>query len=115
MSFNPSDYVPWLGVGGLAAAVATLYKLRPQAGQITVVSAEKALVVQTGVLDNLNRELQRMSDRLDAAEAEQASLYRRIDALEADKARLESEAAQLRRENTMLTERVRQLEQNGHG
>ena len=59
-------YVPSIiaaiGGGGFLAAVVLLIKARPEIGQIVVTSSERALIVQTGVLDNLNRELKRVND-----------------------------------------------------
>lgn len=108
------DVLPWIaalaGGGGLAAAIGVLIKIRPEAGQITVVSAEKALIVQTGVLDSVNKELARLGARFAALEAEQAGLYARIASLEADKQRLEDVAEKLRDENAVLTARVLDLE-----
>ena len=58
-------YVPSIiylvGSGGLLAAIVTLLKLRPEAGQITVTAAQGAVIVQTGVIDNLNKELARVT------------------------------------------------------
>ena len=111
------ELLPQAGVAGgiltLISAYAIYRKLKPQMGQITVISAEKALIVQTGVLENMQKELNRMASRLEAVEAELASAERRIEELESDKARLRIEARSLKSENTKLRNRVKALEENG--
>ena len=102
-----------LGGGGLVGGLIALIKLRPEAGQITVVAAQGALVVQQGVLDTLNKELARVSARLEVVEAELSNAQHRIDDLELDKARLEKEARTIKSENTKLRNRVKVLEANG--
>lgn len=61
-----SKYVPsiitLLGGGGFLTAVVLLLKARPEMGQIVVTSAQGAVIVQTGVIENLNRELKRVND-----------------------------------------------------
>ncbi len=61
------DYAPILtGVvsfifgGGLVTAIVALYKVKPEAGQIVVTAAQGALVVQTGVIENLQKEIIRL-------------------------------------------------------
>lgn len=59
-------YVPavitLLGGGGFATAIILLLKARPEVGQIVVTSAQGAVIVQTGVIDNLHKELRRVND-----------------------------------------------------
>ncbi len=71
-----------LGGGGLFGAVIALLKLRPEAGQITVVAAQGALVVQQGVLDNVLNENKRLRDQVDALETENRELRARLILLE---------------------------------
>lgn len=66
------DYTPLLtGIisfifgGGLIAAIVALYKVKPEAGQIVVTAAQGALVVQTGVIENLQKEIIRLSREVD--------------------------------------------------
>jgi len=75
--------------GGFLGGVYALLKLRPEAGQIVVTSAQSAVIVQSGVIENLREELERIEARFDAQEAEIISL---------------------REENTKLRARVRELE-----
>lgn len=65
------DYTPLLtGIisfvfgGGLIAAIVALYKVKPEAGQIVVTAAQGALLVQTGVIENLKKEVQRLNDEV---------------------------------------------------
>lgn len=47
--------------GGLVALITALYKVKPEAGQIVVTAAQGALIVQTGVIENLRTEIERIS------------------------------------------------------
>ena len=62
------DYTPLLtGIisfvfgGGLVTAIVALYKVKPEAGQIVVTAAQGALLVQSGVIENLQKEISRLS------------------------------------------------------
>lgn len=46
--------------GGFLAGIYAILKIRPEAGQITVVAAQGAVVVQTGVIDSLREEMARL-------------------------------------------------------
>jgi hypothetical protein len=50
--------------GGIVALVTAIFKVRPEAGQIVVTAAQGALLVQTGVIDNLKKEISRLNDEL---------------------------------------------------
>jgi predicted RNase H-like nuclease (RuvC/YqgF family) len=70
------DYTPILtGVvsfifgGGLVTAIVALYKVKPEAGQIVVTAAQGALVVQTGVIENLQKEIQRLGEEVENLKA----------------------------------------------
>lgn len=91
-----------LGGGGLIGAVVALLKLKPEAGQITVVAAQGALVVQTGVIEQLREENERLRARLDAIETELAKSGN----LALDNYRLRQRVTELERE-------VKELK-NGH-
>lgn len=54
-----------IGGGGLIAGIVALLKLRPEAGQILVTTAQGVVIVQTTVIDNLQKELTRMGNELD--------------------------------------------------
>jgi threonine dehydratase len=54
-----------IGGGGLIAGIVALLKLRPEAGQILVTTAQGVVIVQTTVIDNLQKELTRMGKELD--------------------------------------------------
>jgi hypothetical protein len=49
-----------IGGGGLLSGIYAILKLRPEAGQIVVTAAQGALVVQAGVIDDLNDEIKRL-------------------------------------------------------
>jgi len=107
-----SDLLPFLvaviGGSGLIGGVIALLKLRPEAGQIIVTAAQGAVIVQTGVIDSLREENERLRHRVDALEAEMGSVdspHRRIQMLE-------DEREVLRAENGRLRERVRHLEED---
>jgi cell division protein FtsB len=73
------DLVPLLlavlGTGGIAGAIVALLKFRPEAGQITVVAAQGALVVQQGVLKDLQDENARLRQRIEALEKDMSRFY----------------------------------------
>lgn len=71
-----------LGSGGLLGSVYLLIKLRPEARQITVVAAQGALIVQTGVIDALREEINRLNDKIDALEVDNDRLRARMRLLE---------------------------------
>jgi predicted RNase H-like nuclease (RuvC/YqgF family) len=60
--------------GSLVAAIVALYKVKPEAGQIVVSAAQGALLVQTGVIENLKAEIQRLTDEVKQLQTENAAL-----------------------------------------
>lgn len=87
------DYLPYIISaimgGGFLSGVYALLKLRPEAGQITVTAAQGALIVQTGVIESLREELQRLAgeiqelrQELEAERKEKENLRIRIKDLE---------------------------------
>jgi len=64
--FSPilSGIISFVFGGGLIAAIVALYKVKPEAGQIVVTAAQGALVVQTGVIENLQKEILRLSQEV---------------------------------------------------
>jgi DNA repair protein RadC len=68
-----SDYIPIavaiLGGGGLMGSVYALLKLRPEAGQMAVTTAQGVLVMQTQTIDRLEKENTQLRQRLELLEA----------------------------------------------
>lgn len=98
-----------LGGGGIYG----IFRVRPEAAQISVSAAQGAVIVQTGVIDSLREENKRLADRLSELERTSANvtqLQERVEFLESDRTRLRREAEQLRGENTGLRDRVQTLE-----
>ncbi len=91
-----------LGGGGVYALV----KVRPEASKISVDAAQGAVIVQTGVIDSLREENQRLAQRLSEVERTPAD----VNALMARVQQLEDERTQLQRENARLMARVKHLE-----
>jgi hypothetical protein len=54
-----------VGSGGVVAAIVALVKLRPEAGQILVTTAQSVVIVQTSVIENLEKQLNRVSNELE--------------------------------------------------
>lgn len=95
-----SDWLPVaitaLGGGGIFGAIVAFVKVKPEAGQIVVKAAQGAVVVQSGVIDDLREQLEAQDKRIEILERDkQAALWR---------------AAELKAENAKLVERVRTLE-----
>lgn len=80
MAFN--DVVPVivaiLGSGGLLGGIYALLKLRPEAGQIVVTAAQGALIVQTGVIESLREENERLQRRVSTLELQVSELKREL-------------------------------------
>lgn len=135
---NGSSWADWvpaavaiLGGGGVVGAIVAFIKVRPEAGNISVQASQGALIVQTGVIENLNKEIARanqkiefMASRMEALEAEAEKveqLRRHVDEQDARIEQLEKENKRLRNERDLLKERVQALEgelkvlKNGNG
>lgn len=91
-----------LGSGGIVGAIVAFLKIRPEAGQIAVTASQGALVVQSGVIDDLREENAHLRARLNAVEAELG----RYNDLAIENFKLRQRVAELERE-------VRILKQNG--
>jgi len=76
------------GGGGVLGGLYALLKLRPEAGQITVSAAQGAIIVQTGVIENLQKEITRLSQHHTELEMENTAQQRSIDESQATVARL---------------------------
>jgi septal ring factor EnvC (AmiA/AmiB activator) len=50
--------------GGLLSAIYALLKLRPEAGQITVTAAQGAVIVQSSVIETLNKEMSHLREEV---------------------------------------------------
>lgn len=92
---NPESVVPFLiaflGGGGLAGALGVLIKARPEAGGLIVTAAQGAVIVQSGVIETLERRLTECERRAEEAE-------KRAEGAEAETAVLRTEIADLRRQ-----------------
>jgi len=71
-----------IGSGGLLGGIYALLKFRPEAGQLTVIAAQGALVVQTGVIETLRAEIARLRQELDELSKENDTLRARVRVLE---------------------------------
>lgn len=94
------EYLPYiiqllLGSGFLTGLY-VLLKVRVEAGQITVSAAEGAVIVQTGVIDSLKAELERLEKKITKLENEK-----------------NEEIKNLQEENAALRRRVKELEKLG--
>ena len=76
------------GSGGACGGLYALLKLRPEAGQITVSAAQGAVIVQSGVIENLQKEIVRLSEHHTQLEMENAARQKEIEAAEDTIARL---------------------------
>jgi uncharacterized membrane protein len=71
-----------VGSTGFFGGIYALLKLRPEAGQITVTAAQGAIIVQTGVIDNLRKELTRILEENARVIEENRVLKERLEMLE---------------------------------
>lgn len=53
-----------IGSGGLLAGIVALFKIRPDIANVSVKSAEGAVIVQSGVITSLRQEIERLSEDL---------------------------------------------------
>ncbi len=77
--------------GGIVAAIVALYKVKPEAGQIVVTAAQGALLVQTGVIDNLKKEIERLNGEVSDLKKENQELRMRVDSLLTNQVRHDGE------------------------
>lgn len=101
-----------IGVGGIGGAIVALAKLRPEAGQIVVQTAQGAVIVQSGVIDSLTEELERMKVAYDNLTIRYEELTTRFAELTrtTNTGRLKARVADLEDQRTRLTRRVGELE-----
>ena len=95
IAFALMDWLPqvitFICGGGAVGAVVALYKVRPEAGQIVVTAAQGALIVQTGVIDNLKKEIERLNGEINDLKKENDDLRSRVDSLLKNQNRHDSE------------------------
>lgn len=111
-----------LGVGGGGGIVA-LFKVKPERGRIVIDAAQGAVVVQSGVMDELRKELDRLKEELDELRSDRDAEVNRLRAevvelrsgRDAEVAQLRAEVARLRAENAVTATRVTRVEQAGDG
>lgn len=68
--------------GGVASAVVALIKVRPEAGQILVTTAQGAVIVQTGVIESLRQEIARLGEEMSELREQNDRLRARVRDLE---------------------------------
>lgn len=89
--------------GGLLGAVIAWRKIQPEKDSIVVTAAQGALVVQSGVLDELREELQRIR-------ADHEELRGEIRRVRSERDELRTKNIELQRQVERLERRVRELE-----
>lgn len=68
--------------GGVASAIVALIKVRPEAGQILVTTAQGAVIVQTGVIESLRQEIARLGEEMSELREQNDRLRARVRDLE---------------------------------
>jgi hypothetical protein len=71
-----------LGGGGVVGGIFALIKFKPESGAIVVTAAQGALVVQSSVIDSLQKENARQRTRIDDLQVENNELRVRVGTLE---------------------------------
>lgn len=94
------------GGGGLAM----LLRLGADKGKIVIEAAQGAVVVQTGVIDALQEELNRLKAEVDRLRTERDAEARRRHEQDTELAALRAEVARLRVEGTATAHRVARVE-----
>lgn len=108
----------WIGsglalIGGIIGAVLAIFKLSPERQAIFITTAQGAVVVQSGVIDDLRDELERLRKRVTACEALEemiSNLRQRIDTIQDKLSATALERDELKVENEALKARVAHLE-----
>lgn len=104
----------FVGGGGVAGLISVVIKVRPEANQVIVTSAQGAVVIQSTVIDDLNEQLDRVGKRLEAQEALSERLKKDLVECAGLHAENESQAQRIRdleKENKALRRRVKHLEE----
>lgn len=71
-----------LGAGGLVGGIIALLKFKPEAGQILVTTAQGVVLVQTSVIDSLQKEVARIGKGYDECRQREQKLQDRVAELE---------------------------------
>lgn len=79
-----------VGSSGVFGGIYALLRLRPEAGQITVTASQGALIVQTGVIETLRQENERLHSRVNSLERENEDLRLDIRGVKSDVADLKN-------------------------
>jgi len=96
-----------LGGGGIATGVALLFKMGPEREKIIVDAAHGAVIVQSGVIDDLQEQLQDARERISDLTRE---LHETARGLKDELDVVRRERDELREENRKLRLRVDELE-----
>lgn len=107
-----------VGAGG-SGGVAAFLKLKPERGRIVIDAAQGAVIVQTGVIESMQAELNRLQAAQVEQRAENAGLRAEVTELrsgrDAEVAQLRAEVARLRAEGAVTATRVTRVEQATDG
>lgn len=96
--------------GGFVGGIVLLLKVRPEVGQITVNAAQGALVVQSGVIEDLNKHVERMDERVTSLENELALTRAELVRVRSERDAAIAEASGSRDKIAALERRVQELE-----
>lgn len=99
-----------IGAGGLLTGIVAFLKLRPENDSVVVTAAQGALLVQSGVVDELKEELGRAKQMNIDQGTEIIELRREVREMRRDLRAVTDERDALRTENTALRLRVDDLE-----
>jgi hypothetical protein len=98
--------------GGLLAAVYALLKIRPEAGQFTVTAAQGVVVMQTGLMETLRKDLDGCWEQIRELKKQAelvAALQKKVDRLETELSKANERERVLIGERDSLHQRVRDL------
>lgn len=99
-----------LGGGGLIAGIVAFLKLRPERDSIVVTAAQGALLIQSGVVDELQEQLKEMRAELNRSRSTIDEHQREVTILRREVDQLRSERDGLLRERAELRVRIGELE-----
>lgn len=99
-----------IGGGGLTAAIVAIVKLRPEAGQIIVNTAETTVKLQSQFVDDLQEERHLLKEQVEQQSRALAAMETRLAKVEETARAAEARTQQLESENTYLKKRVSLLE-----
>jgi len=112
-------------ITGIVAGIALILKTPREAGQIAVTAAQGAVVVQTGVIESLTAELERVKadyqalalrfDELARTSANAERLKYRVDELEQERARLTARVGELEAQNLQYREELDIVKEKTNG